>query len=303
MTKSVKNYLDGCINQPVAGFTEINAFKFIIEQDSMSQKINAVQYLHALEKIKKIVIEIPPPRKGIEIEAGNIALIYLYKILKEENIIKKEWPKVPDRIAFEFTVGGWIKDERVKNKLDKLKNKIAQLTCADYVDFLCEGQFMDTWTNIEFSKHPEIIKIKRDIDSKFEAGEIEAQDIISHRNAKIFSKVKELTLESIRQENNNKEVIYPLLSSMLDNHMDEFKKSIISDSTADQSIANHSEKDYYQQLQKELKNSLALLKFYSDQTMNFYSLSKQEKIAQIKKGAIENCSFNFEEFEQFIDNQ
>ena len=308
-----KNYLDGCVNQPVAGIVEINAFRFIAQEDNMQDKVNAAQYLYALENIKQIVKKIPPQRAGIEIEAGNIALIFLHKILKNEGIIEKEWPSVPEAIAYAHTVEEWIERIDVKSELIELKDKIKQLESHNYIDFLCDGPFIDTWTNIEFSKHPEIIKIKGDIDNKFEAGEIEAKDIIVHRNAQIFTKVKELTIRSVKQEIEKRKVINPTLSSKLNHHMNEFKRSIDNDSTSlvdnlkdsenNTIMLDDNEKNYRQQLKKELKNFFAQLKFYNDQTCFFHSLNQHEMITEIKKGAIENCSLSLEQFVQFIDHK
>ncbi len=85
-----KNYLAGCINQPVWGFFEINSLIQLVKEEKFLDKVTSAKTLFTYEGIKSIVVT-NNPGDTYQVEAGNLLLIDLHQQLLNANIIQKPW--------------------------------------------------------------------------------------------------------------------------------------------------------------------------------------------------------------------
>ncbi len=87
-----KGFLDGCVNQPVAGWSEISAWTSIAQSQEVADKIAATKHLRVFEELSGHVVglinEGQGPGQGVEVEAGNALFREVHKkLIAEGNII------------------------------------------------------------------------------------------------------------------------------------------------------------------------------------------------------------------------
>jgi hypothetical protein len=201
-------YLAGCINQPVAGFSEINALIAIASEESLADKVFASNHLYALELIKPIVA-INSPGAGLEVEAGNALLIEVHKQLLENKIIKKPWLAVPEKIAHAATIKSWLERDEIVEAAEELVAKVLSLNEKNqagfdhYADFLCERHYSNTWGKIAFPEEIKEIaktyeaKLENNTDSEASREELDAIPV--ERERAIVTKVRELTSAGFKE--------------------------------------------------------------------------------------------------------
>jgi len=202
------SYLEGCVNQPVAGFSEINALIAIASEESLADKVFASNHLYALELIKPIVTGNPPPA-GLEVEAGNALLIEVHKQLLENKIIEKPWLAVPEKIAHAANIKSWLERDKIGEETKKLVAEISRLNEKNqagfdhYADFLCERHHNNTWGKIAFPEEIKEIaktyeaKLENNTDSEASGEELDAISV--ERERAIVTKVRELTLAGFKE--------------------------------------------------------------------------------------------------------
>ncbi len=195
-----KNYLSGCVNQPVAGWLEIAAIVAIANKKGATDKINASSQLIALQAITNHIANLPTeekPGSGVEVEAGNVLFREIHKRLLKDKIIEEPWIAVPSGVRFErFTNAGFLREEvrgkRIEAAYEKVKSALVKST-KEKADFLCEGCYSEIWGQIAFPK--EIAAIKEDFDMRM-AEETETEKLESlgfERGRVIGAKIREMT--------------------------------------------------------------------------------------------------------------
>lgn len=145
------NYLAGCVNQPVGGWSEISALASIAAAPTMLEKLESAKHLLVNDRVKEFVGR---TFKGarVEIEAGNALLREEHATLVSDGLIKKPWLAVPGPIAYEETIGTWLRENaaqfhnEIKPLLEQRPEEIAELLL---------GTRRLTWGEINF---PEQLK-------------------------------------------------------------------------------------------------------------------------------------------------
>ena len=200
-----KNYLAGCINQPVWGFFEISALTQMAKEEKFSDKVILAKALVAIQGIteiiaeenKKLLREGVGARASVEVEAGNTLLINLHDKLLEKEIITKPWPGVPERIAYEETVKTWCDEHHIKDALKNLVDRIEGYKQEGCIDFLCKNSYVYIWQPIAFPNNKDIEEIK---DRYNNMSHEDAIAFGGKREGEIMDKVMELTRDKISNQ-------------------------------------------------------------------------------------------------------
>jgi Leucine-rich repeat (LRR) protein len=198
-----KNYLAGCINQPVWGFFEINSLIQLVKEEKFLDKVTSAKTLFTYEGIKNIVVK-NNPGDAYQVEAGNLLLIDLHQQLLKKNIIQKPWMGVPEKIAFENLLKDWPEKPNIKSELTKLKKEIEDKTHENYISILCGNQYADIWQQIAFPNNNEIKVIKDRYDDQIseESDSEKMVQIMYERLIAISEKLAQLTRAEIAKETN-----------------------------------------------------------------------------------------------------
>jgi hypothetical protein len=147
------HYLDGCVNQPVAGWSEISASASIATAPTMLEKLESAKHLLVNDQVKDFVGK-NFARSAVEVEAGNALLREVHQKLLSEGVITKPWLAVPGRIAYELTVSDWLTPEIVQEFRVQIE-PLLQKTPEELAEFLLESVHCKTWGEINF---PEQLK-------------------------------------------------------------------------------------------------------------------------------------------------
>ena len=146
-------YLDGCVNQPVAGWSEISALASIAAAPTMLEKLESAKHLLVNDQVKEFVGK-NFARSEVEVEAGNALLREVHKKLLSEGVITKPWLAVPGTIAYEGTVSDWLTPEIVQEFRDQIE-PLLQKTPEELAELLLDSVHCKTWGEINF---PEQLK-------------------------------------------------------------------------------------------------------------------------------------------------
>ncbi len=141
-------YLSGCVNQPVAGWSEISALASIAAAPTMVKKMESAKHLLAIDQIKDFVTR-TFPQAGVEIEAGNALLREMHKKLLADGDLEKPWLAVPGPIAYEKTIQNWLTPEIVQEFYNQIKPTLEK-TPEQIAESLCESRHCKTWGEITF---------------------------------------------------------------------------------------------------------------------------------------------------------
>ena len=156
-----KAYLDGCINQPVAGWSEISAIMSIAQAPTVIEKIEATKHLRVLEGVTNYIATLPQDQKpGVEVEAesGNALFREVHKKLLAEGDIEQPWLGVPKSIAYEGMIKSWLSEARITAAYEQTKTILAE-PLEQVVDYLCERSHKETWAEIAFPEQVAEIKV------------------------------------------------------------------------------------------------------------------------------------------------
>ena len=204
-----KHYLDGCVNQPVVGWSEISAYASMAMQKNTIDKINASAHLRVLDIVKAYVTELPTDKKPgqeVEVEAGNALFREVYNKLLSKEKIKKPWPAVPQKIANEEIIKTWLTADKITSAYD-LAVKELEKQLRDVANYLCEAKkhwgkiaFPNAVKEIEESYKAPKTNLMNDLNqSPHLAVELnkQYQELESDQQTKIYDKVKKLTDQAI----------------------------------------------------------------------------------------------------------
>ena len=145
-------YLTGCVNQPVAGWSEISALSSIAEAPTMLEKLELAKHLLVNDRVKEFVSARFVGRE-FEVEAGNALLREVHKKLLSEGVITKPWLAVPDEVVHEAAISGWLTPGKVQELRDQIE-PLLQKTPEELAEFLLNTR-RQTWGEINF---PEQLK-------------------------------------------------------------------------------------------------------------------------------------------------
>ena len=148
-------HLDGCINQPVAGWLEISALASIANAERITEKLEASKHLFVNDRVNDFVSR-EFRIAAVEVEAGNALLREVHKKALKNHDIKKPWLGVPGSIAYEGTISGWLAPNFFTRRgvvdrfYDEIKRPILHRDEFELANLLCAGNHCKTWGEIVF---------------------------------------------------------------------------------------------------------------------------------------------------------
>ena len=140
-----KTYLDACVNQPVAGFTEISMMVDIATQRDIPSKLEAARMLMSVDVIRQETRNLIGNAINVEVELANLLLL---EVCKELGV---EWPGVPQRIAFERTIRDRLNPEKINFVAGEVR-KVLNMPSEEVVEYMCEHSKQDFWANITLTE-------------------------------------------------------------------------------------------------------------------------------------------------------
>ena len=201
-----KAYSGGCVNQPVAGWSELSALAAITKKETIKDKIDASTQLIAFQALNNHIASLPAEQKPgseVEVEAGNILMREINKRLLKEGIIQEPWLGVPNKVRYEGVIdAGFLREEvredRISAAYEAVKAAINKTT-EEKASYLCEGSHREAWGQIAFPE--EIAIIKQEYAQKLEQAPLEELEKLGKAREEVMViKIKQLTDDAIRPE-------------------------------------------------------------------------------------------------------
>ena len=218
----VKAYaLDGCVNQPVAGWLEISAWLPIAQAPETTDKIEASKHLRVLEKMNNYVInklakeaklrraaaeeEVNSTMAEVEIEAGNALFRQVHKKLLLNKDISKPWLGVPNSIAYEATITPWLTEEKIEEAYNEAKETLRQ-DPKEVASYLARSHHSGTWGLVAFPKELEEIDKKYVEKMELLSGDDEAQiSLVKEKEVTVIQTIIDLSEAPFKARSNGAE--------------------------------------------------------------------------------------------------
>ena len=170
--------IDGCVNQPITIWNEISALASIENAPTILGKMEGLKHLFVLELIKDYVGEKFNGR-NLEVEAENVLLREVHKIINNAGEIQTQWLGVPTQIAYADTVRSWATPQRINYFHQYIKEKVLDKTPFELVEKLPQSGYCDVFADIAFPQ--ELSDLERNYQSqKGELLEIYEKNIEEH---------------------------------------------------------------------------------------------------------------------------
>ena len=235
-------HLTGCVNQPVAGVTEILSWISVANEKHLIHKIEASKEILTLDTIKQFISDYlaNPDLENddriepiVEVEAGNVLLREVYDKLKSDKILGNSvyWKSVPEKVANEQLVSTWItKNDKISQACYLVNEKVLKKPAANIAEDMCENFHQDIWSKLCF---PEKILelqsrslLKKELYTLVFEGKLAAKDI---------NEVDKDVAEFLQEHSNKKYIqdYYTLLSSQNINDLEEIGKNFELQERAD----------------------------------------------------------------------
>ena len=158
-------YLDACVNQPVAGFTEVANLVNISQQKNIPLKLEAARTIGCIELIKSKIAD-SGVGAGVEVELANAMLMKVHEKLLLNADISTKWPGVPDGVAYQDIIGGYLTDDKINSIYRQVQQELKK-PLSDVANFMCESVLQDFWMKQvlteEQMKSIEITKLREKI--------------------------------------------------------------------------------------------------------------------------------------------
>ena len=163
--KVSREYLDACVNQPVAGFTEVANLVNISQQKNIPLKLGASRAIMCINLIRSETVKLKVG-EGVEVELVNAMLMKVHEKLLLNKDISTKWPGVPDGVAYQGTIRGHLTDDKI-NSIYKQVQEELEKPLSDVANFMYEGVLQDFWMKQvlteEQMKSIEITKLREKI--------------------------------------------------------------------------------------------------------------------------------------------
>ena len=199
------SHSEACINQPVAGMSELALVVNIFSQGDIISSLESVRALRALYIVREEVAKIIGDNKGVEAELANAMYREVYHELKADGSLTQDWYGVPDGVAYETCITSFLKKETIRDITSMVKKNALDTSLEDIASFICESHLQESWAKIVLPKE-EFDKINAslvDANKKFEADEITVTDVdqVKQETLPILLKAsRDLTFKAIEQE-------------------------------------------------------------------------------------------------------
>jgi hypothetical protein len=159
-----KGYLAACVNQPVAGFTEVANLVNISKQTDIPSKLEASRAIMCINLIRSEIKKLKVG-EGVEAELANAMLMKVHEKLLLIGDISNKWPGVPDGVAYQGAIKNQLTGGNINSIYSKVRQELRQ-SLENVANFMCEGNLQDFWMkqvlDEEDMKKPDIITQLRD---------------------------------------------------------------------------------------------------------------------------------------------
>ena len=203
------DYLEGCVNQPVAGWSEICAL-MAIAQAPKEKKLEASKQYRVFKGVLEYLNELPADQQlnSFEAEAANSLFKEVHKKLLNEGEIDQAWQGVPKLIRYADYVDGFLhaNNNKVINDFHSQAKEILAQTPEEVAKYFCHEFRIRTWASVVFPEEvAEIEKLYNErkysieevIDKKNTNGKQEQED---------DDELKGKTVSELREEQANLEI-------------------------------------------------------------------------------------------------
>ena len=199
------SHSEACINQPVAGMSELALVVNIFSQGDIISSLESVRALRALYIVREEVAKIIGDNKGVEVELANAMYREVYHELKADGSLTQDWCGVPDGVAYETCITSFLKKETIRDITSMVKKNALDTSLEDIASFICESYLQESWAKIvlpreEFEKINETLV---DANKKFEDDKITVTDVYQVRQETLpvlLKASRELTFKTLERE-------------------------------------------------------------------------------------------------------
>lgn len=207
------NYLEGCVNQPVAGFANIMSWISVAEKDSVADKAEAAKRVMAQKALIEFISRLPEerrPKAGLEVELGNVLLRETHEALLREKIITNPWIGIPKgEIAYQASLRGILTKDLLNGAKDKMK-KALKCSSKELCDFLCSSESNEIWRSIAYPEKVEAIEKAWQTKGYFVESLIAEVD-----TAKNFKSLIEVKITEAVKEGGDREILEEFAQELL----------------------------------------------------------------------------------------
>ena len=191
-------YLEGCVNQPVIGWSEISACVSIAEAPTTIEKIEASKHLATTILIKSFICDLKEnqkPAQDYEAEFANALLREVYKKLHDEKKIdtKKPWYAMPENIVYEHYIENFLTAKLVDKACKKINEHIFS---NEKLANILINNYSENWGQIAFPQELKQIKDKYEYDERM----IKGEKVDKERQEEIDNTISKLTLQALTSE-------------------------------------------------------------------------------------------------------
>ena len=141
--KVSREYLDACVNQPVAGFTEVANLVNISQQKNIPLKLEASRAIMCINLIRSETVKLKVG-EYVEVELVNAMLMKVHEKLLLNEDISTKWPGVPDGVVYQGAIRGHLTDDKI-NSIYKQVQQELEKPLSDVANFMCKGVLQDFW--------------------------------------------------------------------------------------------------------------------------------------------------------------
>ena len=189
-------YLEGCVNQPVIGWSEISACVSIAEAPTTIEKIEASKHLATTILIKSFICDLKEnqkPAQDYEAEFANALLREVYKKLHDEKKIdtKKPWYAMPENIVYEHYIENFLTAKLVDKACKKINEHIFS---NEKLANILINNYSENWGQIAFPQELKQIK------DKYDERMIKGEKVDKKRQEEIDNTISKLTLQALTSE-------------------------------------------------------------------------------------------------------
>ncbi len=189
-------YLEGCVNQPVIGWSEISACVSIAEAPTTIEKIEASKHLATTILIKSFICDLKEnqkPAQDYEAEFANALLREVYKKLHDEKKIdtKKPWYAMPENIVYEHYIENFLTAKLVDKACKKINEHIFS---NEKLANILINNYSENWGQIAFPQELKQIK------DKYDERMIKGEKVDKERQEEIDNTISKLTLQALTSE-------------------------------------------------------------------------------------------------------
>ena len=134
-------HLDACINQPVAGMSELVLVVDMFSKDNIVSSLESARVLRALYIVREEVAKkIGTSNSRVHAELANAMYREVHKELKKNGSLTQDWLGVPDSVAYETAIKSYLTPENISSIASKVKTDALDSSLKEIAGFVREGR-------------------------------------------------------------------------------------------------------------------------------------------------------------------